>query len=138
MTFDYEIYPEQRMIVARYAGRFSLADLVAATERMWDDPRYSMSFDGIVDISDGSVGVAMADFRAMLDIVRRSGKTSRGRWAAVAGTPLATACGILYQRALAHRHAFEVFSTVDGACSYLGINWNGKGAPRRGHGGGRA
>lgn len=132
MTFDYEIYPDERMIVTRFKGRFTFAGLRDSVTVMWEDPRYSLNYDGIVDISDMSVGIAMADFRAMLDVVRHSAKISRGRWAAVATTPLAAACGMLYQRTVALRHPFEVFSTVEGVCSYLNVQWAGKtDVPRR-------
>ena len=121
MEFTYDIFPDQRMILARYAGRFSFADLKTAAERLWADPRYSESYDGLVDISDGSVAVEMGDFRQLVQFVKGSAKTSRGRWAAVAVSPLATAIAMFYQKSLAGRHTFEVFSTRESACRFLGI-----------------
>lgn len=121
MTFSYDIHPEQRVIVARYTGKFSLSELTDATKRIWEDPRYSKSYDGLLDLTDISLGVDMADFRGLVDFVRNSDKVSQGRWAAVTTTPFATACSLLYQKALMSRHTFEVFSTMEGACSYLGL-----------------
>lgn len=137
MEFTYDIFPAERLIVARYAGRFTFAELVATAERMWADPRYSRSFDGAVDLTDSAVGVGMDDFRALVNFLRDHKNTSQGRWAAVATSPLATACSLIYSRALASRHTFEVFATFPGASSFLGFDLGpgpllpGTPAPRR-------
>lgn len=122
MNFRYDIFPEQRIVVMRYVGNFNLRELTTAAELLWSDPRYSRSYDGLADISHASVNVAMTDFRPLVDFVRQHAQTSAGRWAAVATTPLATACGFIYQRAAASRHTFEIFSTWEGACSFLKLD----------------
>ena len=48
-------------------------------------------------------------------------RTRLPRWAAVAASPLATACGLIYRRALSSRHAFDVFSTREAACEFVGF-----------------
>ena len=120
MKFTYEILPERRVILQRYAGSFSLADLLASTQRLWDDPLYSRSYDGIVDLSATSVAISMNDLRSLIGFLRTSERTSTGRWGAVANSPLVTACAMIYQRAIAPVHEFEVFSTWDAACDYIG------------------
>lgn len=122
MIFLYDIFPEQRAVIVRYRGKFTLRDLTACAETLWSDPRYSRTFDGLADISDTSVSVAMNDFRPLVEFVRQNDRTSEGRWAAVATTPLATACGYIYQRALASRHTFEIFSTWEGASRFLKLD----------------
>ena len=119
MKFCYKIFPERRAIVARYAGALTLSELVASAETMWADPSYSRKFDGIADISDASLGVAMSDFRALLGFLRDHHRTSQGRWAAVATTPFATACGMMYRGALFGRHTLEIFSTWEAACNFI-------------------
>ena len=120
MHFSYEIHPERRVILQRFAGQFSLADLVAASRRLWADPLYSVKYDGIVDLSGTSMSISMEDLRALIGFFQDSPETSTGRWGAVVSTPLATACAMIYRRALAPRHQFEVFSTWGGACGFLG------------------
>ena len=122
MTFLYDIFPEHRAVIVRYQGTFTLHDLTVCAETLWSDPRYSRSFDGLADISAASVHVAMNDFRPLVEFVRHNDRTSEGRWAAIATTPLATACGYIYQRALASRHSFEIFSTWEGACRFLKLD----------------
>ncbi len=121
MEFAYDIFPAERAIVTRYAGRFTLAGLQATAEKLWSDPRYSRRYDGLVDLTDGSVGVGMTDFRALLDFVVGHPSTSEGRWAAVAISPLATACGLLYQRVVGRRHELAVFSSRAAACNFVGF-----------------
>lgn len=119
MKFSFEILPERRAIFARYEGKFSLEDLLATTRQLWADPRYSPAYDGLVDISDGSFSVAMSDLRMLMAFLVSEPTTSRGRWAAVATTPMAIACGMLYRTVMKQRHAFAVFSTWEAACEFL-------------------
>lgn len=122
MKFSYDIFPDQRTIVTRYAGVFSLSELVAATQLMWSDPRYSREFDGLADASDGSVSVTMGDFRSLMEFLKPQKQLSRGRWAVVTSTPFVAACGYIYQRAMAGCHTLEVFSTWETACAFLNLN----------------
>lgn len=123
MHFEYEIHPEERLIVTRYTGKFTLADLKAMSQRLWADARYSRSYDGVVDLTDLSLGVARADLQAMIEFVRGNEQASEGRWAAIASSPFATACSLIWQRGLVQRHSFEVFSTVEAAGSFLGVDF---------------
>lgn len=120
--FTYEILPEKRAIVIRFRGHFTRAALASAVERLWSDPRYRTDYVGIVDLSDTTVGMAMEDFRHIVEWVRGQDRTSVNRWAAVASTPLATACALLYRRAMADRQRFEVFSTWEAACRYIEVD----------------
>jgi hypothetical protein len=121
MKFDYEIYPEKNLIVTRYAGPWTLRDLKAMAEKLWADARYSRRYNGVVDLTDSKLSVARGDFQALLEFVRGHKDASEGRWAAVADSPLATAFGMIYKRALAGRHTFEVFSTFEAAGAFVGV-----------------
>lgn len=123
MHFEYEIYPAERIIVTRYTGKFTLADLTTMSRRLWSDARYSRAYDGIVDLTDSSLGVARADLQAIIEFVRGSSEASEGRWAAIANSPFATACGMIYQRGLVGKHSFEVFSTLEAAGWFLGVDF---------------
>lgn len=120
-TFGYLIDPEQRAIAVRYAGTFSMQELVASARLLWADPRYSPNYVGVVDLSQASIGASMSDFRTVIDFVLGQASASRGRWAAVATSPLVTACAMIYRRAVIRRHPFEVFSTWEAACEHLGV-----------------
>ena len=121
MRFRYQIYPSSRAIVARFTGAWTLGELMKAINELWSDPAYSPAFDGIVDITAKDVSVDVRELRPVLEFVRGNANTSTGRWAAVAASPLATACGLIYRRALSSRHAFDVFSTREAACEFVGF-----------------
>jgi len=120
VTFGYQIYPEQRVIYVRYSGTFSFERLAATAKTLWGDPRYSRDYHGIVDFLHGPVSAPMADVRKLIELVQQSPHTSRGRWAAVTTAPVATALALVYGQALAQRHAFEVFSSWEAACDFIG------------------
>ncbi len=121
MKFSYEILPEKRLICLRYEGAFTLKELLMGTELLWSDQRYHPDYQGIVDLTDSTVGVGWADFRAFVEFLCREDRTSRSRWAAVAGTPLAAACALLYKQACTAPHSLDVFSTWDAACNFLKV-----------------
>jgi hypothetical protein len=122
MNVDYEIHPEKCLIFMRFTGAFTLADLKEAVQRLWTDTRYSRSYNGVVDLTDSNVKVARGDFQALVAFVVGQKETSEGRWAAVATSPLATACGLIYKRAISKRHTFEVFSTFEAAEAFMGVD----------------
>lgn len=122
MNCHYEIYPEKRLIYMRYAGAFTLAELMDISRRLWSDKRYSKAYSGIVDLTDSKVSVGREDFQSLVEFVVGHKDTSEGRWAAVATSPLATACGMIYKRAIIKRHPFEVFSTFEAAGAFVGID----------------
>lgn len=122
MNCHYEIYPEKRLIFMRYTGVFTLAELTDVARKLWTDKRYSKSYNGIIDLTDSRVSVGREDFQALIEFVVGHKHTSEGRWAAVATSPLATACGMIYKRAITKRHAFEVFSTFEAAGAFVGID----------------
>ena len=121
MKFSYAIDPERHLIFLRYTGHFTLAGLLAGTRRLWADPAYSRSYAGLIDLSDESLSVAIGDFHSLLDYLRDQPAISQGRWAAVTSSPFATACGLLYQKAISPRHPFEVFSSFEAAANFLRI-----------------
>lgn len=121
MTFGYQIFPEQSAIYVRYSGTFSFERLVETATTLWADPRYSRDYHGIIDFLHGPVSTSMADLRQLIAFVQQSVQTSRGRWAAVTTSPVPTALALVYGQAMVQRHAFEVFSSWEAACAFVGV-----------------
>jgi hypothetical protein len=122
MSFDFEIFSARRLILARYRGGITLGELRQSAERMWSDSQYSRDYDGIVDLSDETLQISIDDFRGLVGFLAAQDRVSRGRWAAVASSPIATAYGLLYQRAASPRHSFSVHSTWEAACAALQLH----------------
>ena len=121
MKFTYAIHPDHRVIFQRYEGRFTTSDLIAATRQMWADPAYCRDYNGIADASAASFGVDLHDFSTFISFLANREEMSVGRWAVVATSPLATACGFIYKKAVSSQHKFEVFSSWDAACDFVNL-----------------
>jgi len=122
MKVRYEILPEHRLILKRCRGDFTLHDLMTSARSVWSDPRYCRSFDGIVDLTKADCGFHIEEVRSLVDFFLTHEKTSIGRWAAIASSPIVTAFALIYKRSLLDRHPFEVFSTWEAACEFLELD----------------
>lgn len=121
MDFRYAIFPDKQLILQRYSGPFSLPDLFAASQRMWDDPRYCKTYNGIADLTDASASITTDDLENLVGFVFQNEKASIGRWAAIVTSPLGTAYALIFKRGIFPKHPFEVFSTWEAACDHLDI-----------------
>lgn len=122
MKFSYAIDAPRRMIFMRYEGRCRAAHLLACARLLWADPAYSRLFDGYIDLTGAQADNALDDLNALVSLLRANAETGEGRYAAVTTSPVITAIGLLYQRAMAHRHAFAVFSSPEAAFQYLSFS----------------
>lgn len=118
--FGYEIDVERRVVVMTCRGFWTRVQLTAALHRLWADPRYARSFDGLVDLRGAVLEVGIEDLHVLADYVLGHAAASHGRWAAVVVSPFTTAYAMLYRQSMMQRHPFEVFSTWEAACVYLG------------------
>lgn len=123
MKFSYTIDPQQKLVLERFTGRFTVAEIIESVRLLWTDPRFDRSFAGIVDISGMEPTHDLSDLRAVLGFLKEErARISTGRWAIVATSPLATAGAFLYQKAMAGTHPLEVFSTHEAAVEWLGLS----------------
>jgi hypothetical protein len=121
MHYGYTIDPGRQFIFQVFEGHFTVAEIIECAQRLWADPDYATTHNGIVDITKMSPGAVIEDLRPLIAFLKESPKTSQSRWAVIADSPLATAGALVYKTAMSGRHAFEVFSTWESACSYLQI-----------------
>jgi hypothetical protein len=121
VEFHYDILPERRLILQRYAGQCSFVELISATRIMWSDTRYSIDYNGIVDLESASIKVALPDMYALAKFLLAHENTSVGRWAAVVTSPLITATAMIYRRAVVERHSLDVYSSWSAACAAFDV-----------------
>ena len=121
MPFSHEIFPEQRVIVSRYAGVFTFEELATAVTTLWATPGYLCEYRGIADLRDPSLKVAMSDFRALLNLLQQHKDRSTSRWAGVTRSPFVTACAMIYSHTQREPHTFTVFNTWAAACTFIGV-----------------
>lgn len=122
MTFGYTINEQRKIIFLRFSGSFDAANFLACIERLWADPAYQREFEGIADITDVSPTYTIADLRRVIAFLRDNHRTNTARWALITSSPLAAACGYVYQKAMSPVHRLEVFSTWEAASAF--VHWN--------------
>jgi len=118
MNFHYSIDHKHQLIFQRYEGRLTLKELIACIERMWSDPEYSRSYNGIVDFSAVSISLDIQDFHAFMRFIKDHSSLSLGRWALVTSSPFATACSLLYKQRI-FQHTLDVFSSPEAAGAFI-------------------
>ena len=119
MKFSYAIDPDRRMIFQRYEGQCSVTEIMASIRVLWADPAYCKTYDGYIDLLRMTAGFSFEDLNVFLSFMRENKEVGTGRYAAITTSPIVTACGMLYQKAMAHHHAFAVFSSPEAARSFL-------------------
>jgi hypothetical protein len=119
MNYGHVIDPQQHFIYQVFEGGFSLAQLIACTRCLWNDPHYSKLHHGITDISRMTPLKGLDNLQALIAFLKSRPETSQGRWAVITTTPMVTAGAMLYQRAMLAQHPFDVFSTWESACDHL-------------------
>lgn len=121
MKFSYIIDPRRKLILQRFAGRFTVAEIIDCVRRLWADPLFDRSYCGLADISGMEAGTDLSDLRALISFLQKErARISTGRWAIVAISPMTTAAAFFYQNAMGAIHPVEVFSTSEAAAEWLG------------------
>ncbi|MEO6052592.1 MAG: hypothetical protein ABIP97_01125 [Chthoniobacterales bacterium] len=122
ITLFYDIFPEKSLIFQRYTGKFSLEDILSSTQTLWADPRYSVSYNGILDLRESTLHITTSDLQVLIKFFSEQKSCSHAKWAVITNSTVGTAFILLYKKALAHKHSLEAFSTMEGACAFLNID----------------
>ena len=122
MKFSYAIDPVRKIVFLRFEGMCNAGQVLVAISQLWADPGYDKTFDVYIDLTRMLNGAAFEDLNKLLDFLRDRDEVCTARIAAVTQSPVLTACGMLYQKAMSHRHAFAVFSSPEGARAHLNLH----------------
>jgi hypothetical protein len=122
MNYGHVIDTQRQFIFQVFSGAFSTAQIIACTQRLWNDPAYSKTYSGIADISLMTPSSGSGDLRAVINFLQSDHHTSEGRWAVITSSPLAAASSMVYKKAMAGRHVLEVFSTWECASGFLQLD----------------
>jgi hypothetical protein len=118
VSYSHTINPQRRIIIQRYDGTLSLANVCEGTEKLWADPQYDRSYDGITDLSHSVAAGSVDDVRALSRLVSNRANASTGRWAVVTNDPKITAFVLVFSR-LTSRPTLSVFSTWAAATAFM-------------------
>lgn len=120
VAYSHTINPKRRLIIQRFDGSLSLANVCDGAEKLWADPQYDPAFDGITDLSHSVANGTVDDVRSLCRFVLNRPKASTGRWAIVTNDPKITAFVLVFSR-LAPKPALSVFSTWAAATAFMQV-----------------
>jgi hypothetical protein len=115
------IMPEKRLILMRFTGAVSLADITQRTEQLWNDALYDPSYCGIVTLERAKVRASIEDVRALIAFLQNT-RASSSYWAVVFAEPKATALAMVFKAAWRGSFKLEIVSTWEAACRFLHVD----------------
>ncbi len=117
----FTILREQRLILCRFRGYVTLADVKEATEALWAAPGYDPSFNGIVNLEGVTTRAGLDELQALIGFLRNRA-SSTGHWVVVFTEPKAATLGMLFKVAWPGPFRIEVVSTWEAACRFLKVD----------------
>lgn len=119
MSFQYTILGDQSLILVRFEGAFSVADLTGSAVTICSDKRYVRGFDGLIDLSRVENSLEVEDIKELIAHTLERKKHGHGRWAVLVTEPIVTAYMMLFQRGVDGKHPVSLFSSYEGVSEFL-------------------
>ena len=119
MRFQYEIYPEERLVVYRVDGLPELEAVKQMYLSLVNDPLYSKDFNGVADWRHVTSNLTSDDVNEIAELVLAD-QGIRVLWVALLAQPLSTALATIYSQKVAGQHPVEICSTLERASEILG------------------
>jgi len=128
MKAIFKIFPERKLIVARFTGTIAYQDVLQWFDEAREHPDFSQEFPGLVDlrkaafgmVPGGKTGKMAKKARALAEYMTKIDFTT-AKWAILTDTPMETSLMMVYSKDASQRHPIEIFSTVEAAEDYLGV-----------------
>jgi hypothetical protein len=125
MNRTFEIYPEKKLIVARFTGPIDYQDILNWFEDALQHEAFSKDYDGIVDLRKAAVQEARPEKAKLLASYIIEHDFTKGKWAILVSKPMETALSLLYANVATRQHPVESFSTIEAAASFLAKDLDG-------------
>lgn len=117
----YTILPAQRLILFRFRGYVTLADITRGVEQLWADPAYDPFYNGIVNLEGVTTRAGLDELQALIAFLQKR-RSSAGQWVVVFTEPKGTTLGMLFKAAWRGSFNIEVVSTWQAACRFLRVD----------------
>lgn len=122
-SFKIEIFEEHQFVYFQLNGDINKEELERMNQALRDHPSYQYSYDGIFDFRNGKWAMKIEDFleenRKIKQILKGF---DVGKWAVLVASPKETAYSMLWSRNLQNAYQDGVFSTTEGAATFLNRN----------------
>ncbi|CAN5568883.1 hypothetical protein BH09VER1_BH09VER1_30970 [soil metagenome] len=119
MSFQYTVLVDQSLILVRFDGSFSVADLTGSAVTICADERYVRGFDGLIDLSGVEISISVEDVRELVAYTLERKKHGHGKWAVLVTGPIATAYMMVFQHGVDGEHPVSLFSSFEGVSEFL-------------------
>ena len=121
MPIEYVIYPEQQLVVERFHGRITAAEIEQVTKEVWAEEAYDRSFDGVIDMTGAELDITRPDILALGELLFSAPMASKGRIAIIVDQPVETALSFVFQSDMALKNEIAVFSTWASVRNFLDL-----------------
>ena len=118
MSHTFTIDPEARLVVIRYQGEVTLAEMNQMAEKMLTHPDYQETFNGVSDYRDAYTHMTVDEFYSLIDAAIEH-DAAKGKWCLLSTTPNETGFSYLYKDKLKVLHDTGVFSTLQAGSDFL-------------------
>lgn len=118
---SFTILSDHQLILCRFRGHVTLADIKRGTELLWADPAYDPSYNGIVNLEGVTTRAGLDELQALIGFFQAR-NSSTGQWVVVFSEPKSTTLGMLFKAAWSGSFRIEIVSTWEAACRFLNVN----------------
>ena len=129
MKAIFKIFPEHKLIVARFRGTIVYQAVLQWFDEAREHPDFTQEFQGLVYLRKAVFGMVpggkpgkMAEKARVLAEYMTKIDFTTSKWAILTDTPMKTSLMMVYSKDASQRHPIEIFSTVDAAEDYLGAS----------------
>src|SRR5690606_8905439 len=96
MNFKYYIDKEQRIVIRSFHGEVSLNKLEKSLAKVWADPEYDVSYNGLADFRDCTLLFSKVMLSQIIKTVSDSALSLQGKVAILVSEPIAAAMATIY------------------------------------------
>ena len=120
----YELQDALNLVIATFERQVSAQDILDFFKGIEQDPKYRPSMNGLADMRGATIDLAAEEVRDLAQYAAE-GAFKQGKWALLVTDPKATAFAMLYRQGVGESYPVQVFSSVEGAAAYLGVELSG-------------
>ena len=122
MKLTYYLSKPDRLILERLEGKIDIEATFAAFQQLWKDPAYDRSFDVLMDIQEIDLQFGREEITSLVQFFSSMEEAAKGKIVAVIDAPIETAIGMMYQMKMGSEDALKIFTTLEDAFAFLGID----------------
>jgi hypothetical protein len=121
-SFDYKIYVDKKLIIESFTGDIDFEFFKESMLKDFKDPNYINLKFGICDLRNAILKLTNTEIKEAFDFALQYDNNKTIRWATLTKGPNETAMAMIYELQAEKHYGYKIFSTLEGASNYLGIN----------------